>query len=317
MAAEYVEDAGVLGGEQGVERVDIGFDGAAELELSAFFAVGADVEFGYVDVVDDAAVVVNRGFEEFAVGVVDVVVSLHADAVDGDAACLHPFHHLADAFALHGVGFVVVVVEKEGVGVGFVGVDEGFFDEFLACDLVECGGSVGIVGTGVVGDGFVDDVPAVDDVAVAADDGVDVPAHPLQQFFLGGLSVFAFKHPTADLVVPDEAVSAHAESVLAAEIGDAVGCVPAEVAFGGFGRFGLHVVFRRDAVVVLHEECRLQRVGYVALVDGDAHFEESFVGIFESVERLLCMGDSGGGCDEGCAEGGADSAVHGVVWGLK
>ena len=52
--------------------------------------------------------------------------------------------------------------------------------------------------------GFVDDIPAIDDVLVTADHRVDVVAHALEHKLPAGGLAFILKDPVRTLVVPDE-----------------------------------------------------------------------------------------------------------------
>ena len=214
-------------------------------------------------------------------------MSLHADAGDGHACLLHFLDHVVNAVALGGLEGVVVVIDEDGVGVGFVCELEGFGDEFVAAEFPGCAFAVGVgflsaetASTGIA-HGFVDYVPGIDHVFVAAHDGVDVFAQAVVEYFFGdGFAFFVGEHPVAELCVPAEAVSAHLDAVLSAEVGDGVGFFPGPFSFAGVHGDGFHVVFGGDAVVVFLDDFNLLGVVDVAHVDGYAHGEVSLVGVF-------------------------------------
>ena len=66
-----------------------------------------------------------------------VVVPLHADSVDGDASLLHFLYHIIYIVALVRDDGVVVVVEKQGFGVGLAGKLEGLGNELFSAEFVQ------------------------------------------------------------------------------------------------------------------------------------------------------------------------------------
>ena len=187
-------------------------------------------------------------------------MGLHSDSVDGYARILHPFEEVVDPLALCGLRVIVVVVEKEGVRVGLVGVFECLVDELLSGYLVHRGVTK-FRPSGpyrAVGHRFVHHVPAVDDILVAVHYRLDVVLHVGVELFLGKeVAILVLVHPGTDLAVPHEGVTPHLDPVLAAEVRDLVGVIPVELTFAGFGRLGLHRVFGGDAVEFPQDEGHL------------------------------------------------------------
>ena len=280
--AQHVEHTGILVGEVLLHAVAHCHALAAELQLSAHLGVDADVELGHVDVLHDALVLGDGSVDLGLSRSVDVVVSLHADTVDGHAVLLHALHHLIDALALHRVALIVVVVEQEGVGVGLAGILECLGDELVAGNLVELRLAEGILGLGVIGHGLVHHVPSVYHVLVAADDSLDVVFHALEEHFLCGVVAV---HPASDLAVPHQAVATELDTIGAAEVGDAVGSFPVEFPLLGLSGLGLHVVLASDAVELLFYESGLLGVGDVALVHGHTDKEIVLIGVFQALSH--------------------------------
>ena len=286
MLAEDLEQVHVLVLLQGALPVgDLG-RALVEAEAAAHVLIDPDVQLGEVDVLDDGGIELDGVVHLFHGRAVDIVVGLHADAVDGDAGVLHALDEVVDALALGGLGVIVVVVEQEGVRVRLVGILEGLVDELLAGDLVHRG--VAELGTarpdGAVGHGLVHHVPAVDDVLVAVHDGLDVVLHVGVELLLGEeVPVLVLVHPGADLAVPHQGVAAELDAVPAAEVCDAVGILPAEDALLGLRGLGLHRVLGGDAVEFAEDDGDLAGIDDVVVVHGDADLEIVLVGVLEPV----------------------------------
>ena len=255
--------------------------------MSSHFLVGANVQLGDMDVLHYCRVFRQGGIYIFHTWAVDVVMPLHTDTVDGYTFFFHGLHHVVDAVALLGIGGIVIIIEKEYVGVGLASVDKGFLDEFIACYLIE--GRVA-VGAGLlshdrpsaVGNCFIHYIPCVYHVFVTFHNSCDVVFHVLEQFFFGyKISFFILIHPFPYLCMPHQAVPAKFDSVAAAEVGDFVGVFPVELSVGGFGGLRLHVVLGRNAVEVFFDDGNLFGICDVLHVDSHTDREVILVGILQ------------------------------------
>ena len=137
-----------------------------------------------------------------------------SDRGNGDACGLQLSDERDGAVAFGFVLEVVVVVGQLGVGVGFVGVLEGFGDVVVADNFVPEGLAQGAIFV----EGFVDDIPALDATFVAADDGADVVAHTGQErVAVEEIAFIVVKDPGGNLAVPDQIVADDEHVVLFAE----------------------------------------------------------------------------------------------------
>ena len=138
---EDPEDAGVL---LGLALEDLGwaavFVGIHFGERLAFGAVvgppaGAgddiDVELGNDDLHAELFHSSEGVFESFKGNRIEFVMALQTDGVDGDVLCAHRFDEANHFGKFVGKFVVVVVVDENGVGIGGVGVFQGFGDEIL------------------------------------------------------------------------------------------------------------------------------------------------------------------------------------------
>ncbi len=268
MLAEDAEDAVVLvvlqGLQIGCQRLGLA---TRELQLATHLGVGADIKFGDVDVLHQLRILGDGSINVLFRRSVDVVVALHTDAMDGYASLLHLLHHIVDAVALAGVALVIVVVEQQRIGVGLVGILESLGNELIAAELPVLALAVGIarlplavakLPTGIVADGLVHHVPAVDHILVAVDHGVDVLTQTLvEHFLLNRTSFLVLEHPVGELRVPAEAVSAQLDATLAGKVGNRVCPTPVPDTFGRMDGDGLHVVLGCQAVELLSDERHL------------------------------------------------------------
>ena len=258
---------------------------ATELQLTAHLLIGADVEFGDVDVVDYRGIEFDGCCDVLHRRAIHVVVSLHTDAVDGHTCLLHLLHHVVDALALAGVAFIVVVVEEQGVGVGFTGKLESLGNEFVTAQFIKLrltiriGSLAPTTWTTVVRHRLVHHVPAIYHVLVAVDYGVDVFANQLiEHFLLHGVAFLVLQHPVGELVVPHQAVSTHLYAVTTAEVGNRIGLSPIPYAGCWMYRYGLHSVLAGHAVEFAHHDGFLFG-GEVADVECHTHLEVVLIGI--------------------------------------
>ena len=176
---------------------------------------------------------------------IDIVMSLHANAINGHTFFLHGFHHIIDAIAFFRISSIIVIVEKEYIRVGLTGINKGFLNKLVTGNLIKRGIAIrtwvfshasSATLPATIGDCFIHNVPRIYHVFVAFHDGCDVVLHVLKQFFFRyEVSFFVLIHPFAYLGVPYQAVSAELDSVVTAEVGNLVGILPVELSVGRFG----------------------------------------------------------------------------------
>ena len=123
-------------------------------------------------------------------------MSLHTDTVDGYTLGLHLLHHVVDAVALVRIDGAVVVVEQQGLRVSLTGILESLLDELVTAETVHGALTIGVSGVGIVADGLVHHIPAVNDILVTGDDRLDMILHTGIELLLGGT---LGSHPTANL----------------------------------------------------------------------------------------------------------------------
>ena len=181
---------------------------------------------------------------------------------------------------LDGVAFVIIIIEKKCFGVCFTGKLEGFSNELITAELIHGALAIRVGGIAVVRHSLIDNVPAVNDILIARYYSMDVVAHALIELLFCWVVT---KHPTAYLGVPHKAVSTQFNSILTAEVGNAVGIIPIEFAFARLCGFGLHVVLTRHAVELTGDESLLLRISDIALIDSHTNHEIIFVGIFQAL----------------------------------
>ena len=93
-------------------------------------------------------------------------------------------------------------------------------------------------------------------------------AQPFVEHFLGDeLAFVVVEHPVGKLRVPDEAVSAHLDAVLAAEVGNAVCFFPFPDARSRMNLAGLHDVLAGHTVELLPDEVLLGSITHVSRVE--------------------------------------------------
>ena len=237
------------------QRVGNGSTVAAKGQLTTHLLVSADVELSDVDVVDHLLIKFQRLVDILLIGAVDVVMALHADAVDGHAGILHLLHHIIYTQALHRVALVVVVVEEQRIGGGGVGILEGLGNELIAAEFVHHRLAIGILGVGIVSHRLIHHIPGIDHVLIARDDGLDVVLHALVEYLFRGVVV---GHPAAYLRVPHQTVATQFDAVLTGKVGNAVSPLPVELSLPGLCRLGLHVVLGSHAAELFLDQSLLR-----------------------------------------------------------
>ena len=85
--------------------------------------------------------------------------------------------------------------------------------------------------------------------------------------------------------MPDEAVAAHTDAVLAAEVGNAVCLFPSPHIGGGMERRGLHGILARHTVELLTNKVLLSFDAHIASVQGNAYEEIFCKGLFEALRH--------------------------------
>ena len=289
MLAEHLEQTGIL---VGLKRRHVSGHGLSlatrEHQLTAALVVHTEVEFGNVDMLYQLLEADDGLLQLILIGEVDVVVALHADTVDGYASVLHLLHHIIDTLALAVVNAAVVVVEQQGVGVGLTCKLESLGNELIATELEVTALTIWAwlltraseteAAATVVGHCLVHHVPGIDHVLVAVYHGEDVLTKTLvEHFLLHGLSLLVGK-----LRVPAQAMAAHLDTVLTAEVGNLVGTLEVPDTLLRMNLTGLPVVLSRYAVELLLHESFLSLVADVALVKCNTNGEILFVGIFQT-----------------------------------
>ena len=293
MLAEDLEQTAVLVGLQGVHISRHGLClSAAEHQLTAALVVHTQVKLGDVYVLHNLLKACDGLVELLLAGEVDVIVALHADTVDGYSGILHLLHHIIYTLALALVHAAVVIIDEQHVGVSLACELESLGDELVAAKLEVTALTIGALllrtarspaWTAIVGHCLVDHVPAVYYVLIAVHHSMDMLAQTLvEHLFLHLLAFLVGEHPVGKLRVPAEAVAAHLDTVLTAEVGNLVGLLKVPHALLRVQLSGFHVVLGGHAVELFQDEFLLCVVANVALVQCHADSEIVLVGIFQS-----------------------------------
>ena len=90
------------------------------------------------------------------------------------------------------------------------------------------------------------------------------------------------EHPSTELAVPYKVVATHLDAVLAAEVCDDVGLLKVPYACFRMELARLHAVLSGDAVVLLEDDFRNDRVSYVTLCNGDTNLEIVLVSVLQA-----------------------------------
>ena len=188
----------------------------AEVELSSHFLIGTNIQLGNMDMSHYRRVFCQGSIYIFHARTVDIVMSLHADTINGHTFFLHGFHHIIDAVALSGIGSIIVIVEKQHVRVGLTGIDKGFLNKLVTGYLIK--GGIAIRAwllshaspatlPSTIGDSFVHHIPRIYHIFITLHDGCDVMLHILEQFlFRHKIAFFILIHPFSYLGMPHQAV---------------------------------------------------------------------------------------------------------------
>ena len=169
-----------------------------EAETATHILIYTDIKFCDVDVVNEFCIFGDGCINSLRSRSIDVVVTLHSDTVDRHTGILHFLDHIADSLAFSRISVVVVVVEKKCVRISFACILESLGDELVSCNLKERGVAVRRCTriALLVCHSLIDYVPAVNNIFVAGNDGVDVALHIGEEFFLRKkLAVLILIHP--------------------------------------------------------------------------------------------------------------------------
>ena len=132
MFTECAEYASVLVGKMLLNGVGYIHTFTTESELSTHFLIHTDIELCYMDMLYDGLVKSNGIVHLFLCRTIYIIVSLHSDTVDRNTSIFHLLYHIEDAFALHGVAFVVIVVEEQCLRIGLTCKLESLCDKLIA-----------------------------------------------------------------------------------------------------------------------------------------------------------------------------------------
>ncbi len=229
-------------------------------------------------------------------GPVERVVALQAHGGDLHSGSLQLLDQIDRAFAL---GFVldgVVVVVEFAVGVGLVGILEGF-DQIVLADDVQ---PLRLAQRAVFIESFVDHVPAADLAFVAGDDGGDVFLHARQERVAGERrALVVLEDPVGDLAVPYQVVADDEHLVLLAEGNVLVGRSEIVAVHPGMDHFPLHDVLGTDGVELRGDDPGGAGILLfkLALIERCADAEEALEGVFQG--RLLSESGRGENGSEG------------------
>ena len=111
MLAEHAEATGILIGQVLLHRVSYGSTFAAELQATTHLFVNTDIELGDMDMFHDGLEQRDSRVKASLRRIIDIVVSLHTDTIDGHALILHLLYHIIYTVALVRINSAVVVIE--------------------------------------------------------------------------------------------------------------------------------------------------------------------------------------------------------------
>ena len=162
-----------------------------------------------MDMLYDGCILGDSSIDVLLCRTIDIVVTLHTDTINGYTGILHLLHHVIDAVTLAGVTLVVVVIEQQGVGVSLAGKFKSLGDELITTEFEVAALAIGAARgkltvskrrTGIVLDGLVHYVPAIDDILITVYHGMDMLTQTLiEHLFLYFLTLLVGKHPVGEL----------------------------------------------------------------------------------------------------------------------
>ena len=122
---------------------------------------------------------------------IDIVMSLHANTINGHTFFLHGFHHIIDAIAFSRISSIIVIVEKEYIRVGLTGINKGFLNKLVTGNLIKRGIAIRTwvfshaspaTLPATIGDCFIHNVPRIHHILIAFYNGCNVMFHILKKF---------------------------------------------------------------------------------------------------------------------------------------
>ena len=122
---------------------------------------------------------------------IDIVMSLHANTINGHTFFLHGFHHIIDAIAFSRISSIIVIVEKEYIRIGLTGINKGFLNKLVTSNLIKRGIAIrtwvfshasSATLPATIGDCFIHNVPRIYHVFVAFHDSCNVMFHILDVY---------------------------------------------------------------------------------------------------------------------------------------
>ena len=263
-----------------------------ELQLTTHFLVQTDVKLSDLNVLHQLRILLDGLFHLRLVWAVRVVVALHADTSDWHTSCLHLLHHVVDTVALSRLESVIVVIDKNCIGVCLMCILKSLSDELVTTKSVSTALTIRVrlltetSGTSIR-HGLVHNVPCIHHILIAVHHCVDVFAQTLIEHFLSHfLTILVSKHPVTELRVPAKAVSTHLDAVLATEVCNGISILPSPLTFSWVNRDRLHVVLSRNAVVVFLDDFHRLRVVDVAHVHCHTHGEVTLVSVLVTLVRV-------------------------------
>ena len=264
----------------------------ASAELSASFARHGDVQFGDGHLQLQGLVVLDRLLDLVQLLGGDArhtPVTLDANGRDRGAFGDEPLQQHDRALMLRAALDVVVVVVQSRRRIGFPGELERV-QQVVGPDGLEPRRVAKILRGGrrrvaAVVDRLVDNVPALDLALVAADQRVDMVAHPAER----DVARCVLEKPRIGLRVPHQRVADRRDGILLTEADERIGLGPVPGVLLRMHRSGLHGVFRRDGVELRRDEVQFGRAELVgpAEVERRADQEDAAIGVLHRRCRSL------------------------------
>ena len=162
-----------------------------EIELSSHLLIGTNIQLSNMDMFHYRRIFRQGSIYIFHARTIDIVMSLHANAINGHTFFLHGFHHIIDAIAFFRISSIIVIVEKEYIRVGLTGINKGFLNKLVTGNLIKRGIAIrtwvfshasSATLPATIGDCFIHNVPRIYHVFVAFHDSCNVMFHILKKF---------------------------------------------------------------------------------------------------------------------------------------
>ena len=208
---ENLEQTGILVLLQCLHITRLWFSLATrEHQLTTALGIGTQIQLCNMDSVYNLAETVDSLLQLLLIREVDVIVTLHADTIDGHTSLLHLLHHIIYTLTFALVNTAVVVVHQHTCWVGLACKLKSLSNKLIATKLkmtaltIRAGRNHLTINklewTTVVGHSLVYYVPGINHILIAVNHGVDMLAQTLvEYFFLYGLTLLVGKHPVGKL----------------------------------------------------------------------------------------------------------------------